>query len=321
MHAIQVTGYGTPGLLQPAETDQPNAAADGVVVKVEFAGVNYLDIQVRKGTFGIPTPFTAGFEGAGTIVEVGSDVTDLEVGQQVAWSNVLGSYAEYAAVPATHAVPIPDGISPAVAVAAQVQGITAQYLSTDVYPIASGDTVVIHAAAGGVGQLLTQFAKSRGARVIATVSSEAKAETARNIGADKVVVGYDDLAERVADLTGGAGANAVFDGVGATTYEQSVRALGVRGTLVLYGEASGPVPAFDPAEFGGRSVTLVRPSFGDFTLTGDEIHARTAAVHEALLAGKITIDVNTDYTLDQAAEAQEFLESRRSSGKIVLRVS
>ncbi len=319
MHAIQVAGYGTSDVLRPADVDRPAVAADGVLVQVEYAGVNYLDIQVRRGLFGIPTPFTAGFEGAGTIVEVGADVAALEVGQRVVWSNVLGSYAQYAAVPATHAVPIPDGISSAVAAAAQVQGITAQYLSTDVYPIAAGDTVVVHAAAGGVGQLLTQLAKARGARVIATVSSEAKAHFARALGADEVV-GYDDLAVRALELTDGAGVAAVFDGVGAATYEQSVRALGIRGTLVLYGEASGPVPAFDPAEFGGRSVTLVRPSFGDFTLTSEEIRARTAAVHAEILAGRLAVDVDAGRTLDQAAEAQAALESRHSSGKIVLRV-
>ncbi|GAB3601614.1 quinone oxidoreductase family protein [Microbacterium tumbae] len=320
MHAIQITSHGPVAVLRPAELARPAAAPDGVLVKTEYAGVNYLDVQVREGLFGIPTPFTGGFEGAGTIIEVGSEVADLEPGQRVVWSNVLGSYAEYVAVPATHAVPIPDGLSSAVAAAVQVQGITAQYLSTDAYAVRAGDTIAVHAAAGGVGQLLTQFAKDRGARVIATASSPAKADAARRLGADEAVA-YGDLVARAHALTGGAGLDAVFDGVGVATYEESVRALGVRGTLVLYGEASGVVPPFDPAEFGGRSVTLVRPSFGDYTRTREEIRARSAAVHEALLEGRLTVDVDADRTLDDAAEAQALLEERRSTGKIVLRVS
>ncbi len=218
MKAMSVTAYGDVDVLRLVELDRPAPGAGQVVVKVEYAGVNYLDVQVRRGMYGIPTPFTAGFEGAGVIVEVGPRVDDLSVGQRVVWSNVLGAYAEYAAVPASQAVAVPDAIGLEAAVAAQVQGITAQYLVTDVHPVGPGETVLVHAAAGGVGRFLVQLAKATGATVIGTVSSPAKAEAARTAGADHVV-DYAGFAARVRELTGGAGADVVYDGVGVDTFE------------------------------------------------------------------------------------------------------
>lgn len=320
MKAMSVTAYGDVDVLRLVELDRPAPGAGQVVVKVEYAGVNYLDVQVRRGMYGIPTPFTAGFEGAGVIVEVGPRVDDLSVGQRVVWSNVLGAYAEYAAVPASQAVAVPDAIGLEAAVAAQVQGITAQYLVTDVHPVGPGETVLVHAAAGGVGRFLVQLAKATGATVIGTVSSPAKAEAARTAGADHVV-DYAGFAARVRELTGGAGADVVYDGVGVDTFEESARALRVRGTLALYGESSGPVPAFDANALGGHSLTVVRPSFADYTATREELRARVSAVHEALAAGVLSVQVDASLALDQAPAAQRRLQDRSTVGKLALRVA
>ncbi len=320
MKAIRVTAYGEEDVLASVDLDQPVAADGAVLVKVEYAGVNYLDIQVRRGMYEIPTPFTAGFEGAGTIEQIGAGVTGLCVGQKIVWSNVLGAYAEYALVPAAQAVPVPDGVAVDLAVAAQVQGITADYLIHDVHPVTSGDVVLVHAAAGGVGSLLTQLARAKGATVIATASSPAKRDLASKAGA-AYVFGYDEFEAGVKQVTDGRGVDAVFDGIGADTYEASARSLRTRGTLALYGEASGAVPAFDPSALGAQSITVIRPSFGDYTATRDELLEHTSRVHQAIREGSLSIEVDSRLGLQDAAEAQRLLQSRNTSGKLVLTVA
>jgi NADPH2:quinone reductase len=319
MKAIHVTAYGDTDVLEMVDTTQPTAGSGQVVVKVEFAGVNYLDVQVRRGLFGIPTPFPAGFKGAGVITEVGPDVDHLQVGQRVVWAIVPGSYAEYVAVPAASAIVVPDEIELRTAVAVPVQGITAQYLVTDVHSVQPGEFVLVHAGAGGVGRLLVQLAKARGATVIATVSSEAKGAVARAAGADHVL-GYAGFAARARELTDGTGVDVVYDGVGASTYEESVQALKVRGTLAIYGATSGPVPGFNPDELGGHSLTVIRPTFSDYTRTGEEVQARVTEMYDALIAGTVSIDVDTSLTLEQAAGAQTRLQNRATSGKLALQV-
>ncbi|OPF83842.1 quinone oxidoreductase [Streptomyces antioxidans] len=320
MKTIQVTAYGDIDVLRPVDAPRPAAGPGEVVVKVEYAGVNFLDVQVRRGMYGIPTPFTAGFEGAGVITETGRDVAGLALGQRVVWANVLGAYAEYAVVPAAQAIAVPEALGLETAVAVQVQGITAQYLVTDVHPVGAGEVVVVHAAAGGVGRFLTQLAKARGAVVIGTASSPEKAEVARSVGADHVLE-YTGFADRVRELTEGRGADVVYDGVGVETFEESVRALRPRGSLAIYGESSGPVPAFNSNEFGGQSVTISRPSFADFTRTREEVQDRVDDVHAKLLAGTLSVDVNTISTLGEAAEAQRLLQDRLTVGKLLLKVS
>lgn len=283
-----------------------------------MSGVNFLDAYQRSGSTPLGAGFTAGVEGVGVVVEVGSGVTDLVEGQRVGWlTGGQGSFADYAVVNADKAVPVPDGTDDDAALAVLMQGVTAHYLATDTYPIQAGDPVLVHAAAGGVGLLLTQVAKLRGATVIATASTDAKAEIARAAGADHVV-GYDDFADQVHALTE-SGVAVVYDGVGATTFDGSLASLRPRGVLVVYGTASGPTPPLEiPRLNTGGSLYVTRPTVVNYTATVDELRRRTDDLFAWLAAGQLRVHIGGRYPLTRVREAFSALESRATTGKLVL---
>jgi NADPH2:quinone reductase len=267
----------------------------------------------------VQPPYPAGVEGVGVVAEVGSDVTDVSVGQRVGWlSGGQGSFADYTVVEAAKAVPIPDEVDDESAAASLMQGVTAQYLATDTYPIRPGDPVLVHAAAGGVGQMLVQVAKLRGGTVIGTVSTETKMETARAAGADHVVL-YEDFVGEVRSRTDGRGVAVVYDGVGATTFEGSLAALRTRGTLVVYGTASGPTPPLEiPRLNSGGSLYVTRPSVVHYTVTRDELRGRANDVFTWLVGGDLRSNIGARYPVAQASEAFTALEARRTTGKVLL---
>jgi NADPH2:quinone reductase len=315
MRAIVVTAHGGPEVLELRDEPAPEAGPGQVLVGVETAGVNYRDVYERVGGGYAPgaPPFVAGIEGAGTVQAVGTGVETVATGDRVAWVGGQGSYAEQLAVDADKVVPVPEGVSSEDAAAVLLQGITAQYLATSTYPVAAGDTVVVHAAAGGVGLLLTQIVKLRGAHVIATTSTPAKAELAREAGADEVI-GYDELRDDT-------GAAVVYDGVGRATFERSLGALRRRGMMVLYGAASGQPDPVAPATLAAKSLFLTRPGLGAYTADRAELLARADDVFGWLAAGKLSVRIGGRYALEDARGAQEELEARRSTGKLVLRVA
>lgn len=318
MRAVVVTRAGGPEVLE-VRTDEPEPrpGADEVLVETEVIGVNFRDVYERQGSYGGPPPLIAGVEGAGTVVEVGPDVGDLSVGERVAWVAAPGSYAERVVVPARRAVPVPGGVSSELAAAALLQGMTAHYLSHATHPVGPGETVLVHAAAGGVGLLLTQMVKLRGGRVVATTSSEPKAALAREAGADEVIP-YEGFAAAVRELTSGEGAAAVYDGIGRATFDESLAALRPRGTLVLYGSASGSVPPVDTARLAAGSLFLTRPSLGHYTATREELLERAGAVLDWVGAGRLTVRIGGRYPLEDARRAQEDLAARRTTGKLLL---
>jgi NADPH:quinone reductase len=318
MRAIVVTAFGGPEVLELQERPAPEAGPGQVVVDVEAAGVNFRDVYEREGKYGGSVPLIAGVEGAGTVVVVGEGVSELAAGTRVAWSSAPGSYAERAVVDSRRAVPIPEGVSTEVAAAVLLQGMTAHYLASATYPIQAGDVVLVHAAAGGVGLLLTQIAALRGARVIATTSSVEKAELARRAGAADVI-GYEGFADRVRELTGGEGVATVYDGVGRATFDGSLAALRPRGSLVLYGAASGPVEPFDPMRLDREgSLFLTRPSLRHYTATREDLLTRAREVFGWVADGTLDVRIGGRYPLEDARRAQEDLESRRTTGKLLL---
>jgi NADPH:quinone reductase len=319
MHAIGVNSFGGPEVFTHIEVDRPTPAATQVLVQVTVAGVNYIDVYQRTGVTSVAPPYLAGVEGVGQIVEVGSEVTDLLEGRRVGWlSGGQGSFADYAVVEAAKAVPIPDEVDTESAAAVLMQGVTAHYLATDTYPIRPGDPVLVHAAAGGVGQLLVQVAKLRGGMVIGTVSSEAKAEAARAAGADHVI-SYDNFADEVRDLTDGRGVAVVYDGVGATTFEGSLAALRTRGTLAVYGTASGPTPPLEiPRLNSGGSLYVTRPSVAHYTVTTEELRRRTNDIFDWVAKGDLTVKIGGRYPIRQVGDAFAALEARRTTGKLLL---
>jgi NADPH2:quinone reductase len=318
MRAIVVTAIGGSEVLELQDVPDPVAAPGALVVQVEAAGVNFRDVYERNGTYPTQPPFIAGAEGAGTVIEVGEGVTEFQVGDRVVWNTAQGSYAERVQMPARAAVPVPAGISSETAAAVFLQGVTAQYLATSTYPVGDGDVAVVHAAAGGVGLLLTQIVKLRGGRVIATTSSDEKAALARAAGADETI-SYDGFAERVRELTDGQGASVVFDGVGQATFDESLAALRRRGMMVLYGAASGPVPPVDPIRLQNRgSLYLTRPSLGDYVAERAELAARAEAVFGWILAGQLEVRIGGRFPLADARRAQDDLEARRTTGKLLL---
>jgi NADPH2:quinone reductase len=320
MRAVQVPEHGGADVLKLVDLDPPTIKPDQVLVRTAAAGVNYIDTYHREGVYPIPTPFVLGLEGAGEVVEVGADVSGISVADTVAWKQALGSYAEFVAVPAAEAVPVPAGVDPELAAAIMLQGITAHYLTTSTYPVRDGDWAVVHACAGGVGLLLTQIIKSRGGHVLATTSTPAKAELARGAGADEVAT-YDDFADRVRELTGGAGAAVVYDGVGKTTFEQSLAALRVRGSMVLYGAASGPAPSIDPQRLNsGGGLFLTRPSIMHYTRDRAELVARTDDLMKWIADGSLTVRIGHRYDLAEAGQAHRDLQGRMTTGKILLTV-
>jgi NADPH2:quinone reductase len=278
-----------------------------------------MDVYQRTGGTPVKPPFVAGVEGVGVVAEVGSGVSDLTVGQRVGWfSGGQGSFAGSVVVDAARAVVVPEGVADDVAVTALMQGVTAQYLATDAYAVQPGDTVLVHAAAGGVGQLLTQIVRIRGGQVIGTVSTEEKAATARAAGAEHVLT-YDDFAERARELTDGRGVAAVYDGVGATTFDGSLAALRTRGTLLVYGTASGPTPPLDiPRLNAGGSLYVTRPSIAHYAASTEELRRRTDEVFSWIASGQLTVTIGGRYPTSEVVQAFTALESRRTTGKLVL---
>jgi NADPH2:quinone reductase len=320
MKAVQVTKVGGPEVLVLREVPNPVPGKREVFIRIAASGVNFVDIYVRAGHYGSPLPFIPGQEAAGTIAAVGEDVTEVKVGDRVVWCAILGTYAEYAIAPADRVVAIPENLDFKQAAAAMLQGMTAHYLAHSTYPIKKGDAVLIHAGAGGVGLLLTQIAKSLGARVFTTVSTEFKAELSRGAGADEVILYTEkDFAEEVRRLTSGQGVEVVYDSVGKTTFEQSLKSLRRRGTLVVYGSSSGAVPPFDLMQlvaFGSLYVT--RPSLRDHSVTRSELVTRATEIMSAIANGSLNLRIERTYPLADAAQAHQDLEGRKTTGKLLL---
>ncbi|MFF2391686.1 quinone oxidoreductase family protein [Nocardia sp. NPDC058114] len=319
MRAIQVSEHGGPEVLQYVELADPQAGPGQLLVETQGVGVNYIDIYFRTGQYPQATPYIPGSEGTGSVVAIGSDVTEFAVGDRVAWASAPGSYADLVAVDEAVAVKVPDDVEPAVAAAALLQGMTAHYLTESVFSPEPGDPVLIHAGAGGVGLLLTQMAVAKGARVITTVSTDAKEKLSREAGATDVLRYGDDLAARVRDLTDGIGVAAVYDGVGASTFEASLAALRIRGTLALFGAASGAVPPFDPQRLNpAGSLWLTRPSLGAYTRDRTEFLWRATDVFDWIAAGTLNLRIGATYPLADAAQAHRDLAARKTTGSIVL---
>src|SRR5438093_5820030 len=291
MKAVRVHTPGGPDALTFEDVPEPVAKAGEAVIRIDAAGLNYIDIYVRSGLYRNELPFTAGFEAGGTVVGAGPDVTDVKVGDRVAYTGVLGAYAQFAAVPAARLVKLPDGVSTKHGAAAMLQGMTAHYLACTTYPLRKGDACVIHAAAGGVGLLLCQLAKMRGARVIATVSTEDKAKLARAAGADDVILyTRQDFVAEVKRLTGGKGVQVVYDGVGQTTFDKGLSCLAPRGMMVLFGQASGPVPPFDASILNAKgSLFLTRPSLSHHVAAREELVERARDVLGWIRDGKLKL--------------------------------
>jgi NADPH:quinone reductase len=319
VRAVLVTSSGAADVLQVTEVDRPSPDAGQVLVRVAVAGVNYMDVYQRSGAVSLPTPFVAGVEGVGTVVEVGDGVDDLPIGQRVGWlRGGQGSYAEYVLVDAAMAVPVPDAVPDEAAAAVLMQGVTAHYLATDTYRVQPGDTVLVHAAAGGVGQLLTQVVRLRGGRVIGTVSTEQKAEVARAAGAEEVLR-YEEVPGRVKQLTGGEGVAAVYDGVGGATFDASLASLRARGVLVVYGTSSGPTPPLEiPRLNSGGSLYVTRPTVVHYTATREELRARTDELFGWVASGQLRVSIGGRFLLADVTRAHQDLESRRTTGKLLL---
>ncbi|MGH7547565.1 MAG: quinone oxidoreductase family protein [Gemmatimonadales bacterium] len=320
MKAIRVHAPGGPEVLRYEEVPHPTAGAGQVLVKIEATGVNYIDVYQRTGLYKVATPFTPGQEAAGVVVAVGPDVSEVRVGNRVAYTGALGAYAEHQVVPADRIVVLPEGIGAKQGAAAMLQGMTAHYLASTTYALKPGDTCLVHAAAGGVGLLLCQIAKLRGARVIGTVSTKEKATLAREAGADDVILYTEqDFEAEVKRLTGGAGLQVVYDSVGKTTFEQGLNCLARRGMMVLFGQSSGPVGPLDPQVLSQKgSLFLTRPSLVHYIATRAELVARAGEVLEWTRRGRLTLRIGAEFPLAQAAEAHRQLAARRTTGKVLL---
>ena len=320
MRAVQVQTPGGPEVLVAAEVADPEAGPGELLVRVAAAGVNYIDTYHRTGAYPLPTPFVPGLEGAGEVIAVGDGVSRFKVGDRVAWAAAIGSYAELAKVAEAGAVAVPDGVELDVAAGAMLQGMTAHYLTRSTYPVQSGDTVLVHAAAGGMGLLLTQSVKALGGRVIGTVSTAEKEKLAREAGADEIIRYTEtEIAPEVRRLTDGQGVAVVYDGVGKDTFDASLASLRIRGTLALYGAASGPVPAFDLQRLNAAgSLFVTRPTLGHHVLTREELDWRAGEVFAAIQAGRLTIAISGRYPLADAGRSHEDLQARRTTGKLLL---
>ncbi len=318
MHAIRISSTGGPEVLQYLEVDRPRPGDGQVLVRIEAIGVNYVDVYHRIGLYKLPLPFTPGSEGAGVVEEAGPGVKELKKGDRVAWAMVPGAYAEFAAVPAAKLVSLPKSIDTKMAAAIMLQGMTAHYLLYSTYAIKPGDTALVHAAAGGVGGLLVQMAKQRGARVFGTASTK-KLDIVREDGAD-VVIDYtkQDFEEVVMKETGGAGVNVVYDSVGKTTFDKSVNCVSLRGVLALFGQSSGPVPPFDPARLAAKGIYLTRPSLAHYIVTPDELLWRSGDLFRAIESKSLKVRIDREVPLRNAADAHRALESRSTIGKILL---
>jgi NADPH2:quinone reductase len=318
MKAIQVKQVGGPEAMEVVELTVPQPKANEALVKLAASGVNFIDVYYREGRY--KAPLLPGQEGAGVVTAVGADVKSVKVGDRVAWSGQLGSYAEYEALPADRLVPVPQGVSDQQAAAAMLQGMTAHYLSHDTYPLKKGETALVHAGAGGVGLLLVQMAHNIGARVIATVSTEEKAKLARGAGAhDVILYTQDDFEVETKKLTGGKGVDVVYDSVGKTTFEKGLNILRPRGMMVLFGGSSGPVPPFDLIVLSQKgSLYVTRPSLVNYVATREELVARSSAVFGMIAAGKLKLRIEHTYPLAEAQQAHRDLEGRKTTGKLLL---
>jgi NADPH2:quinone reductase len=320
MQAVIVTRHGGPEVLEVTEWEPPQPGPGELLVDVAAAGVNFRDIYEREGAYGIPAPVVGGVEGAGTVARTGESAAGFAAGDRVAWVAAQGSYAQQVVVPAAKAVRVPDTVDDEIAAAALLQGMTAHYLCHSTYPVQDGDWVVVHAGAGGVGLLLTQMVKRRGGRVIATTSTDEKAALARGAGADEVL-GYERFGPRVRELTDGAGAAVVYDGIGRETFDESLSCLAMRGMLVLYGAASGQVPPFDLQRLNaGGSLFVTRPILPHYTRTREELEWRAGDVFGWIADGWLEVRVGGRYPLAEARRAQEDLQARRTTGKLLLLV-
>ncbi|MDI9916895.1 quinone oxidoreductase [Rhodococcus sp. IEGM 1379] len=319
MQAIYVSETGGPDVLTVSEQPDPTPGANDLLVRTEAIGINFIDTYFRMGMYPRNLPYIPGDEGSGVVEAVGTDVTEFSVGDRVAWAAATGSYAEKVVVPSDVAVKVPDGVPAPVAASALLQGMTAHYLAKSTYPIQAGDTILVHAGAGGVGLILTQMAVAFGARVITTVSSDAKEQLSRDAGASEVLRYDDDIAARVRELTDGEGVAVAYDGVGATTFDASLASVRIRGTVALFGAASGAVPPLDPQRLNASgSLFLTRPTLAHYIRTREEMLWRAGEVFDAIAAGTLAIRVGAEYPLADAAQAHRDLESRATTGSIVL---
>jgi NADPH:quinone reductase len=322
MKAIRVQHTGGPEVMELVEVAVPTPKPNEALVKVSVAGVNSIDGYFRDGRFRTPLPFTPGQEGAGIVTAVGTQTRNAKVGDRVAWSGVLGSYAEYVVADEEHLVPLPAALTDQQAAAAMMQGLTAHYLVNDAHKLKAGETALVHAAAGGVGLLLVQMAKAIGARVIGTASSEEKAQLAREAGADEVIVfTKQDFESEVKRLTGGKGVEVVYDGVGKATFEKNLNVMRLRGMLVIYGMSSGAVPPVDPSKLSDKgSLYMARTTLAHFTATREELLARTSALFAMIAEGKLKLLIAKTYPLAEAAAAHQEMEARKVAGKLLLMV-
>jgi NADPH2:quinone reductase len=321
LKAVRIHAHGGPEVLKYEEAEMPQPASGEAVVKIAAAGVNFIDIQQRMGKYRVPQlPYTIGSEGAGTVAAIGPGVTDVRVGDRVAYTMVPGTYAEFALAPADRLVKLPDGLDFQTGAAVMLQGTTAHYLTHSTFPIKPGHAALVHAGAGGVGQLITQLADKLGARVYATVGSDAKAALAREAGASQVInYSTQDFEAEIKRLTNGRGVDVVYDSVGKDTFEKSLNCLRPRGCLVLFGFSSGPVPLFDPATLGAKgSLFLTRPGLAHYIATREELVMRTTDLFRWLAEGALKLRIDRVFPLADAARAHVELESRRTTGKLLL---
>ncbi len=320
MKAVGIHETGGPEALKYESYPMPEPAEGEVRIKIEAAGVNFIDVYHRSGLYSVGLPRVLGMEAAGVVDAISAGVTDLEVGDRVAYAMYLGAYAEYAVVPAGKLVSVPDGVSLREAAAVMLQGMTAHYLSHSTYPIQSGDTVLVHAAAGGVGRLLVQMAKRRGARVLGTASTREKADLARQAGADAVILYTEiDFEAEVKRLTGGQGVEVVYDSVGQTTFDQSLNCLKRRGPMVLFGQSSGPVPPFNIGTLAAKgSLFLTRPTLGDYIADRSELLQRAGDLFSWMAAGELEVCIDRVFSMRDAAKAHRYLEDRKTKGKVLL---
>jgi NADPH2:quinone reductase len=320
MKAIQVKQPGGPEVLQLVDLPVPQPKPGEAVVKIAASGVNFIDVYQREGRYKVPLPFVLGQEAAGTVASAGAEVTSLKPGDRVAWSSILGAYAEFAAVPAERLVSVPEGVSDQHAASAMLQGMTAHYLIYDTFPLKRGQTALVHAAAGGVGLLLVQMAHNLGAHVIATVSTDEKAKLARDAGADEVILYTQvDFEIETKRLTGGQGVDVVYDGVGKTTFEKGLNVLRPRGMMVLFGGSSGAVPPFDLVQLSQKgSLYVTRPTLVHYTATKEELRTRSSALFQMIADGKLKLRIEHTYSLADAAKAHQDLEGRKTTGKLLL---
>jgi NADPH:quinone reductase len=320
MKAIRIHAAGGPEVMRLDDIPQPTPKAGEAVVKVDAAGLNYIDVYFRSGLYKAEYPLTLGLEAGGTVTAVGPNVSEVKVGDKVAYTGVAGAYAEYAAVPAARLVVLPSGVSTKQGAAAMLQGMTAHYLACSTYPLKKGDTCLVHAAAGGVGLLLCQMAKMRGARVIGTVSTQEKAKLAREAGADETInYTTQDFEAEVKRLTDGKGVQVVYDAVGKTTWDKSLNSLAPRGLIALYGQSSGPIGQIDPGILNTKgSLFLTRPSLNHHIASREELQSRAGDVLGWIRDGKLQMRMEFEFPLKDAAEAHRALEGRRTTGKVLL---